>query len=70
MKGYHKIIKDFMNYSPDLNAEDLESFMDFKFQVSNKNSEFKQSYFGTQTKYASTIKRFLETVFTIEPIQS
>ena len=69
MKSYHKIIRDFIDYSPDLNPEDLEDFMEFKFKVSKTNVEFKTPYSGTQNKYASTIKRFLESVFTIDPIK-
>ena len=68
-KSYFKIIKDFMEYSLDLNLEDLEHFMEFKIKISDKNGEFKHPYYGTQAKYASTIKRFLQTVFTTDPIK-
>ena len=58
-----------MEYSPDLNPEDLENFMEFKFKISYKNWKFKLPYYGTQAKNASTIKRFLQIVFTTEPIK-
>ena len=58
-----------MEYSPDLNPEDLKHFKKFKFKNSDRNWEFKHPYYGTQAKYASTIKRFLQIVFTTDPIK-
>ena len=36
-----KIINNFIEYSPDLNPEDLESFMEHKLKISNKEYSFK-----------------------------
>ena len=43
--------------------------MEFKFKISYKNWKIKLPYYGTQAKNASTVKRFLQTVFTSDPIK-
>ena len=67
-KDYARIIKDFIAYSPEINPEDLEPFMTFKFKLSNQNSEFKIPFSKTEGKYASAIKRFLESIYIIDPL--
>ena len=67
-KDYLKIIKDFIEHSPDLNPEDLESFMEHKFKISDQENEYKAPYSKNQAKYAQTIKRFLENVYSIGKI--
>ena len=39
-----------------------------KFKNLNHNSEFKHPYSKTEGKYASAIKRFLENIYTIDPL--
>ena len=67
-KDYLKIINNFIEYSPDLNPEELESFMEHKFKISNKEYDFKSPYSKNQAKYALTIKRFLQSVYSISRI--
>ena len=67
-KDYLKIINNFIEYSPDLNPEELESFMEHKFKISNKEYGFKAPYSQNQAKYAITIKRFLQSVYSIGKI--
>ena len=67
-RDYIKIIKDYIKFSPDINPEDLEPFMIHKFKNLNHNSEFKHPYSKTEGKYASSIKRFLENIYTIDPL--
>ena len=67
-KDFIKIIKDFIQFSPEINPEDLEPFIAFKIKIQNQNSEFKYPYSKTQGKYASVIKRFLENIYTIDPL--
>ena len=43
-KDFLKIIKNFIEYAPDLNPEELESFMEYKFKISDKENLFKASY--------------------------
>ena len=67
-KDYAEIIKDFIKFSPKINPEDLEPFMVFKFKLSDKNSKFKIPFSKTEGKYASAIKRFLESIYTIDSL--
>ena len=67
-KDYAKIIKDFIKFSPKINPEDLEPFIVFKFKLSGKNSNFKIPFSKTEGKYASEIKIFLESIYTIDQL--
>ena len=42
--------------------------MVFKFKLSDKNSEFKISFSKTEGKYAYAIKKFLESICTIDSL--
>ena len=43
--------------------------MEFKFKISEPNSEFKYPYSGAKIKYANILKRFLQSVYTIDPFK-
>ena len=40
----------------------------FKFKLSNQNSDFKIPYSGTPAKNAITIKRFLSSIYTVDDL--
>ena len=67
-KGYLKMIYDFIIFSPDIDSEDLENFMEHKFKITPLNSQFKTPYKGTQAKYAIILKRSLKRIYTIDDI--
>ena len=63
-----KIIHDFIQFSPDIEYEDLERFMENKFNITSPWSGFKASYKANQVKYAPLLKRFLQSIYTIDDI--
>ena len=62
------MIYDFIVFSPDIDPENWENFMEHKFKITPLNSQFKTPYKGTQAKYAITLKRFLKIIYTIDDI--
>ena len=67
-KAYIKAIWDFMKFSPNLEPEDFEPFINSRFNLANQSSEFKTPYSGTPAKYAITIKRFLSSIYTVDDL--
>ena len=67
-KAYLKIIRDFIQFSPDIEYEDLERFMENKFNITSPGSDFKAPYKANQAKYALLLKRFLQSIYTIDDI--
>ena len=68
-KDYERVIDKFIEFSPELNPEDLELFMEHTFKITNENSDFKLPYSGSQIKYANTIKRFLQNIYSLNSMK-
>ena len=62
-KDYKRVIVKFIEFSSKLNSEDLEFLMEHTFIITNRKHIFKLSYSSSQIKYANTIKRFLQNIF-------
>ena len=68
-KYYLQIILEFIRFSPEIDPEDISNFMNYKFKLINQNFEFKIPYSKTQTKYANEIRRFVQNIYSIDPLR-
>ena len=68
-KDYERVIDKFIEFSTELNPENLELFMELTFKITNENSDFKLPYSGSQIKYANTIKRFLQNIYSLNSMK-
>ena len=64
IKKYRQIILDFICFSSEINPEDLEDFISFKFKQNLEEYGFKIPYSKTQGKYLDILKRFLNSIST------
>ena len=68
-KYYLQIILEFIRFSPEIDPEDIWNFMEYKFKLKQSDSEFNIPYSKTQSKYANAIRRFVQNIYTIDPLR-
>ena len=68
-KYYNQILLEFIKFSPQIDPTDISNFMEFKFKLNPSHTEFKIPYSKTQTKYVNVIKRFVQNIYTMDPLK-